>query len=275
MRPTRIIPALAIITLLTAGPAAGQLTFPRLPFSAARTRTAPNAPQYGPQYAPPRKTYSSWPGSVAPTAAQPIQQVAMERPSARHMIGPRLTIPPPARMSDFSLIHPKHAELQVFDIVTIVVDEKSELQRNQKFNRQKNARLLADLKEFIRLGPNGNLVNAAANNPKVDANLQSTLNSTGQVTDTEGIKYRIAATIMDVHPNGTLVLEAKKTIQTQDGESIYKLTGILRAQDVGPDNTASSENIANLNIMKAQSGRVYDSTKRNWGQRLFDFLTPF
>lgn len=272
MRPVRIIPVLVIVTLLTAGPAAGQLkSFPRSPLRVSRTRTPSNSLQY----ARPRETYSSWPGYVAPAASQPIQQVALERPFANHVIGRRLTLPPPVRMSDFSLIHQQPAELRVFDIVTVVVDEKSELQRNQKFNRQKNARLLADLKEFIRLGPTGNLANAAANNPKIDANLQSNLNSTGQVTDTEGIKYRIAATIMDIHPNGTLVLEAKKVIQTQDGESVYKLTGILRAQDVGPDNTASSENIANLNIMKTQSGRVYDSTKRNWGQRLFDFLTPF
>ena len=95
------------------------------------------------------------------------------------------------------------------------------------------------------------------------------------MTDQEGIKYRIAATVVDAMPNGVLQLEAKKKIQTQDDISEYTLTGELRASDVGPDNTASSENIASLNIVKNQGGRVYDATKRNWGYRLYDLLSPF
>ena len=134
---------------------------------------------------------------------------------------------------------------------------------------------MAELKEFVRLGQTGNLEQAALNAPTVDAQLQGQLNSTGQLTDQEGIKYRIAATVVDVMPNGVLQLEAKKKIQIQDDISEYTLTGELRASDVGPDNTASSENIASLNIVKNQGGRVYDSTKRNWGYRLYDLLSPF
>ena len=224
---------------------------------------------------PARRIYSSWPGYV-PVASPEIVQVSQQQTMARPVMqsGGSVYLPRTFRMTDFSLLHDRPTELKKHDLVTIVVDEKSELQRNQKFNRQRNAQLLADLKEFIRLGPTGNLVPAAANNPKIDATLQNVINTTGQVTDTEGIKYRIAATVVDVYPNGTLVLEAKKVIQTQDGESTYKLTGLLRAQDVGPDNTASSENIANLNIVKQQAGRVYDSTKRSRLQRLLDLINP-
>ena len=95
------------------------------------------------------------------------------------------------------------------------------------------------------------------------------------MTDSEGIKYRIAATVTDVLPNGVIRIEARKQLQTADDTSIYTLTGDLRSKDVGPDNTASSENIANLQITKSQSGRVYDSVKRNWGYRIYDMLFPF
>ena len=76
-------------------------------------------------------------------------------------------------------------------------------------------------------------------------------------------------------PNGTILLEARKVIQNQDDYSEYTLTGEVRSSDINPDNTASSENIANLQIVKKQQGRVYASTKRNWGVRLLDFLSPF
>jgi flagellar L-ring protein FlgH len=182
------------------------------------------------------------------------------------------------RIRDYSWIYvepPVPPEIKLHDIVTIIVDEKSEVIMNSKFNRQRRSVLKAELKEFVRLGSTGNLTPAALNAPTIDAQLQGTLNSTGQLTDQEGIKYRIAATVVDVLPNGVLQLEARKTIQTQDDVSEYTLTGELRATDVSPDNTASSENIASLNIVKQQRGRVYDSTKRNWGYRLYDLLSPF
>lgn len=268
-----------------------------------------NQSQYRTQnYVPPRE-YRSWPGYVAPNASQPLlrptqqqasyhqapyrqaayqqpahqrpvyQQAAYQQAAYQQTRGPQLLppnqAPPLARMSQFSLIHQQTAELALHDIVTIIVDEKSEVQMNQKFNRQRNSKLLAEIGEFVRIGEDGRLLNAAANAPTIDAKLQSNLNSTGQFTDSEGIRYRIAARIVDIRQNGNVILEAKKVIRTQDDTSEYSLTGELRAQDIGPDNTASSENIANLRIVKGQRGRIYDSTKRNWGYRLYDMLFPF
>src|SRR5690606_20274914 len=115
-----------------------------------------------------------------------------------------------------------------------------------------------------------NLANAALNQPTIDANLQSRLNSTGQSTEQEGIRYRIAATVVDILPNGNLVLEARKSIRTNRDVWEYSLTGMLRFEDVDANNTASSEDIANLNIVKRMHGKVYDSTKRPWGIRLYD-----
>lgn len=210
--------------------------------------------------------------------AGPVQQTSSQAPYVLPPTGPVLLGSNRKRIRDYSWIYiepPVPPEIKLHDIVTIIVDEKSEVIMNSKFNRQRTSKLVAELKEFVRIGNTGNLAPAALNGPTVDAQLQGQLNSTGQLTDQEGIKYRIAATVVDVLPNGILLLEAKKKIQTQDDVSEYTLTGELRASDVGPDNTASSENIASLNIVKNQGGRVYDSTKRNWGYRLYDLLSPF
>ncbi len=237
---------------------------------------------------------ASWPGPQAGTVS-PIRQTAFNQaqsipvPSGpiRRMSHPRqsfdmgpVIVPggPVLRSRDLSWIYidaPEPREIKLHDIVTIVVDEKSEVTMNSRFNRQKNAKLKAELKEFLRIDDGGNLARAALDGPKIDTQLQGNLNTTGQVTDQEGIKYRIAATVADVLPNGIVRLEARKVIQTQDDVSEYTLTGELRAVDIGPDNLASSENIANLRIEKRQRGRVYDSVKRNWGYRLYDLLSPF
>jgi|GEM_PF-1911469 len=238
-------------------------------------------------------TPASWPGPQS--GNQAVRQAAYAQPTGRSAqpgyarsmnaqsmpapLGP-VVVPggPGLRTRDVSWIYidaVEPREIKLHDIVTIVVDEKSEVIMNSKYNRQKNAKLKAELKEFLRLGEDLNLERAALNGPKIDTQLQGNLNATGQVTDQEGIKYRIAATVADVLPNGIVRLEARKVIQTQDDVSEYTLTGELRAIDIGPDNMASSENIANLRIEKRQRGKVYDAVKRNWGYRLYDLLFPF
>lgn len=184
----------------------------------------------------------------------------------------------PRRIRDYSWIYidaPQPREIKVHDIVTVIVDEKSQVTLNSRFNRTRSGNLKAELKDFMRLSEDGNLTNAAPTQPSIDATLQSRLSSTGDLTDREGIQYRIAATVVDVLPNGNIVLEARKTIRTNWDVWEYSLTGMLRSEDIAKDNTALSGNIATLNIVKRQRGKVYDSTKRPWGILLYDWFTPF
>ena len=81
--------------------------------------------------------------------------------------------------------------------------------------------------------------------------------------------------VVDIRPNGNLVLEARKTFQLEDDAWEYSLTGILRVEDILANNTALSENIALLNIYKRRRGKVHNSTRRAWGVKLYDIIFPF
>jgi flagellar L-ring protein precursor FlgH len=186
--------------------------------------------------------------------------------------------PGPPLIRDYSWIYIDAApprKLQVHDIITVIVDEKSEVTSNNSYVRQKQGQFKAELRNFIRIDSSGNLNNAAQNQPSVEGNLQSRLNSRGQVNSREGVRYRIAATVVDVLPNGTIILEARKTIRTNTDVWEYSLTGRMRAQDVQANNTVLSENIADMNIVKSEKGRLRDSTKRGWMIWMYDLLGPF
>lgn len=186
--------------------------------------------------------------------------------------------PKPTLLKDYSLIYvppPEPIVVKVHDIVTILVDEKSSVTVDSRFNRNRMAILKAELKEFLRIDEKGNLAPAALNSPKIDTQLQGRLQSNGQLADREGIQYRIAAIVVDIRPNGNLILEARKSIRTNHDVWEYRLTGEIRSKDVNRDNTALSENVANLDIVKHQRGKVYQSTKRPWGVVLYDWFFPF
>lgn len=171
--------------------------------------------------------------------------------------------------------NPKPHEVKVHDIVTVLVSEAAQTNANSTYNRQRNGQYTAQLANWIRINSNGNLAPAAANSPEINGQLQSLLQSTGTVVENEAMKYHIAATVVDVLPNGILVLEARKKIIDNKDLWEYSLTGKVRAQDIGADNTARSENIADLQITKVQHGKLTDATQRAWFIRLYDLLGPF
>src|SRR4029077_8168991 len=120
-----------------------------------------------------------------------------------------------------------------------------------------------------------NLNVAAGSAPGINAQLRSQMQSFGQGLSQEGLKYKIAATVVDILPNGTLILEARKSILTNDALWEYSLTGRIRTQDVASNNSAQSENIADLVISKREHGKIPDSTKRGIFTKLYDWWLPF
>src|SRR5260370_672317 len=107
-------------------------------------------------------------GSVAPNAVAPnAPPAAMIGPADEGMtVGPPLPalppgpIPPrPLRRRDLSWIYidrPRPRKVGVHDIITVIVDEKSESTQNSRFNRQRNTIFNAQLREWIRLNSQGN-----------------------------------------------------------------------------------------------------------------------
>ncbi|HEX4072039.1 MAG TPA: flagellar basal body L-ring protein FlgH, partial [Planctomycetaceae bacterium] len=185
---------------------------------------------------------------------------------------------PPLLIRDFAwsyIDQPKPHEIKVHDIITVTVKENASTNAKSVYNRQRNGQYTAQLAQFIRINSQGNLDNAAENSPEINGQLQSQLQSTGQVTETETMTYRIAATIVDVLPNGVLVLEARKSITDNKDLWEYTLTGKIRPQDIAPDNSALSERIADLQISKVQHGKLHDATKRAWFIHLYDWIGPF
>jgi flagellar L-ring protein precursor FlgH len=224
----------------------------------------------------------TWPlaAQELPPPPRALQPGPMPAPAPTAALGPMLLDPVPVQLPDYSWIAieapPLPSLIKVHDILTIEVDEKAEVIVNSRFNRQRNGAYKLELKDFIRVvtGP-PQLLNASDNQPKIEGTLQNRLQTIGQATDQEGITYKIAATVVDVLPNGTIVLEARKSIRTNQDLFEYRLTGRVDKGKIRPDRTARTEDIAELQIERLQRGKIFDSTKTNWGTRLLDTLMPF
>ena len=162
------------------------------------------------------------------------------------------------------------------DIVTIRVDEIARVMAEGAAETRKRTLYKAVLSDWIKLtnltlGPAAQ----ADGDPTVGTLSNNNYRAESTVESRESMTFNIAAKVVDIRPNGLLVLEATKAIRINDNLWETSMTGICRAQDITPDNVVLSKDMVDLEILKADRGHLRDGYKRGWFQRWFDRVQPF
>lgn len=181
-------------------------------------------------------------------------------------------------VSFYAVPDPEPRVLKKHDIITVIVREDSAFKSKGTTDVKRDSALDAQIDEFIKLDLQNWEIEGGAigpNAPSISANGNRKFKGEGTVDRTDSLTARVAAEVVDVKPNGTLVLQGQKTIKNDDEVQQFILTGVCRAADVSADNSVLSTNLFDLSLEKKSSGAVRDSTKRGWVTKLLDALNPF
>lgn len=172
---------------------------------------------------------------------------------------------------------PPPQEIRLHDIVSIRVDELARVVSEGDVQQRKNTLYDAILKDWIMLDGLRWVKPAPQSNgdPRVNGQSNQLYRAQSEMETRESLAFNIAAEVVDIRPNGSLVLEANKTVRVNDETWEYSLSGICRKEDIGPGNLIQSRNILHLNIGKRERGHVRDGYRRGWMQRWIDRLQPF
>jgi flagellar L-ring protein precursor FlgH len=166
--------------------------------------------------------------------------------------------------------------IQMQDIITVIVDEKSQVISEGEVQRRKRAIIDARLQDWIRFdGLDLKPAPQADGDPRIRGSVNSELRNEMELETRDGMKFRISARVVDIQPNGNLVLEARRHIQNDNEVWEQKLSGIVHRDDVLPNRTVLSEKIYDLKIEKHEEGHVRDAYKRGWLLRIVDKFKPF
>jgi len=171
---------------------------------------------------------------------------------------------------------PPVREVQVNDLVTILVKQKQQSQSEGEINRITQSSIDARLRDWVMLdGFNIKAAPQTSGDPRARGSLDSTLRTNAELETAAFIQFNITATVVDIRPNGNLVLEAHSTVQDNNEVWEASLSGIVRREDIAPDNTVFSEKIAELSIHKRETGHINDAYRRGWALRAYDKFKPF
>lgn len=162
---------------------------------------------------------------------------------------------------------------KVGDLVTIIVSETQDLKNEESSDIKKNSSVDWQLKNFD-IKPN-----AFSTLPRLAASSDDEFNGAANYTKKGKFTARLTATVVDVLPNGNLVLQGKREIRIDKETKFLEFGGIVRRYDLKGDNSVASELVANARVSYRGQGPLTNGTNRRglggWVHDAIDWVWPF
>ncbi|TVQ59735.1 MAG: hypothetical protein EA379_10060 [Phycisphaerales bacterium] len=223
----------------------------------------------------------------APAIAQSLFQQPAQPPAVRDDSAPgqsaavALAPNPVAALEGVSLyaVQPEAPrQVKVHDLITIIVNQSSRMQHDQALDTERKYRNRAslaafpDLTDLWQLQLRGGGTN---NPPRLDLNSDSKFESDGEFARNDRVTARITARVIDVKPNGLLVLEARSTIRTDSEEQVMVLAGTCRMEDITAQNTVQSTQLFDLRLETTHTGEVRKMANKGILTKIMETLFNF
>lgn len=156
----------------------------------------------------------------------------------------------------------------VGDILTVSVQEQTSVKNEDKVERRNDSSLAARLEAFT-LSDKVFKENVL---PKFDVRKESDFQGESKQNSGSDVRASIAVVVVDVQPNGNLVVAGTRSVQVNDETRTLRISGVVRSLDVSPNNIVSSQQVADARIAITGEGASTRQVTRGPVGQLFDTL---
>ncbi|HVJ05299.1 MAG TPA: flagellar basal body L-ring protein FlgH [Candidatus Saccharimonadales bacterium] len=99
-------------------------------------------------------------------------------------------------------------------------------------------------------------------NPLLAANSNTKLTGTGSTDSKSSLNTVLTAQVVAVLPNGSLVVEARRQVLSNQQHENVVLRGVVRTADIAPNNSVFSYQLSNLQLEVKGKGIISDSVRQ-------------
>lgn len=152
---------------------------------------------------------------------------------------------------------------RVGDVVTILIQESSTASFNASTTTSRKDTNDASLTKIPLLTSLLNGLGTTSN---------SATAGTGATTQVGNFTAKITCLVKKVLPNGNMIIEGQRWIKVNKNYQSFKISGVIRPDDVRVDNTVLSENVAEAEITADGKGQISDRQRRGFLTRILEWL---
>jgi flagellar L-ring protein FlgH len=155
---------------------------------------------------------------------------------------------------------------RVGDILTVRLIEQTAASTSANTTTSRSSSASIDNPTILGRVPTANGI------PLFDGSLggESEFDGSGSSTQSNSLLGDITVTVVDVYPNGNLLIRGEKWVNLNQGKEFIQLSGIIRPFDIAPDNSVLSTRIADAQIRYSGKGVLAQANRKGILQRLFD-----
>ena len=109
----------------------------------------------------------------------------------------------------------------------------------------------------------------------VDLSSNSTAGGSGSISRNESIDLKVAALVVQMLPNGNLVVAGRQEVKVNQELRELRVAGIIRPQDINMNNTIAYDKIAEARITYGGEGSISRQQLRGYGEGVVDIVLPY
>ncbi len=161
------------------------------------------------------------------------------------------------------------------DILTILIQENNGATRANNTTTSKKASVNASIASLL-YGPSvSGLLTKKGTLPAMSYTSDAEFNGGGSINNNETITAQVSVVVMDVLPNGNMVIEGTLRTVFSGEKQDAVVRGVVRPDDVMANNTLYSYNIADATIQFISKGTLTDAQRKGWWTKIWDKVSPF
>jgi flagellar L-ring protein precursor FlgH len=163
----------------------------------------------------------------------------------------------------------------VGDILTILIQENNGATRQNNTTTSKKASVNAAVASLLYSPSVSGLLTKKGTLPAMNYTADTEFNGGGSINNAETITAQMAVRVVDVLPNGNMVIEGTLRTSFSGEKQDAVVRGTVRPDDIAANNTLLSYNIADATIQFLSKGTITDAQKKGWFTKFWDKLSPF
>ncbi len=160
----------------------------------------------------------------------------------------------------------------VGDSVTIVITERVTASQSSSSNLDRESGMSAGISAlpFLKGGAAATLGRA-----KIGGSTESNFKGGGKTTNENIFTSSITTTVIEVLPNGHLVVTGEKQIGVNDNVDVLRFSGTVDPRALQPGSLVSSTQVANVRVQSRGRGAQSEIQAMGWLSRAFNSVSPF